>query len=129
MSYYFSKTLGLSFVEGIERVTEELQKEGFGILTQIDVKDTLKKKINVDFKKYKILGACNPPFAYEALKVEKNIGLMLPCNVVVQEKDEENIEISAIDPIESMKAIDNNELRDVANEVRSKLKKVIENLS
>ena len=129
MSYYFSKTLGLSFDEGIKRVTEELQKEGFGILTEIDVKDTLKKKINVDFKKYKILGACNPPFAYKALKAEKNVGLMLPCNVVVQEKDEKNIEISAIDPIESMKAIENDELRDVANEVRSKLKKVIENLS
>ena len=94
MSYYFSKVIDLSFTEAIERTTNELKKEGFGVLTEIDVKATLKKKLEVDFRKYKILGACNPPFAYEALKNERLIGLMLPCNVIVQEADDGRTAVS-----------------------------------
>ncbi len=129
MSYYFSKTLNTSFESAVSKVTEELKKEGFGVLTEIDVKETLKKKIDVDFKKYKILGACNPPFAYEALKAEDKIGTMLPCNVVVIEQEEGKIEISAVDPVASMEAVKNPQLADIADKVRSKLKKVIEHLS
>ena len=128
MSYYFTKTLDVSFDEAITRVTEELKKEGFGILTDIDVKETLKKKMNVDFKKYRILGACNPPFAYKSLQAEDKVGLMLPCNVVVQEISDGKIEVAAIDPIASMQAIENPKLRDVAEQVQVKLKKVIDNL-
>jgi len=128
VSYYFSKILNISFDEAITRVTEELKKEGFGILTDIDVKETLKKKLNVDFKKYKILGACNPPFAYKSLQAEDKIGLMLPCNVVVQEISEGKIEVAAIDPIASMQAIENPKLRDVAEQVQVKLKTVIDSL-
>lgn len=128
MSYYFTKTLDVSFDEAITRVTEELKKEGFGILTDIDVKETLKKKMNVDFKKYRILGACNPPFAYKSLQAEDKIGLMLPCNVVVQEISDGKIEVAAIDPIASMQAIENPKLREVAEQVRDKLKTVIDNL-
>jgi len=129
MSYYFSKTLNTSFESAVSKVIEELKKEGFGVLTEIDVKETLKKKIDVDFKKYKILGACNPPFAYEALKAEDKIGTMLPCNVVVIEQEEGKIEISAVDPVASMEAVKNPQLADIADKVRSKLKKVIEHLS
>ena len=128
MSYYFSKILNVSFDEAISRVTEELKKEGFGILTDIDVKETLKKKLNMDFQKYRILGACNPPFAYKSLQVEDKIGLMLPCNVVVQQISEGKIEVAAIDPVASMQAIDNPKLRDVAEQVRGKLKSVINSL-
>jgi len=128
MSYYFSKTVEMSFDKAVLRVIEELKKEGFGVLTDIDVKETLKKKLNVDFKKYKILGACNPPFAYKALQAEDKIGLMLPCNVVVQEISKREIEVAAIDPVASMQAIDNPKLRDVAEQVRNKLKKVIDSL-
>lgn len=128
MSYYFTKTLDVSFDEAIARVTEELKKEGFGILTDIDVKETLKKKMNVDFQKYKILGACNPPFAYKSLQAEDKIGLMLPCNVVVQEISDGKIEVAAIDPIASMQAIENSKLRDVAEQVQVKLKTVIDSL-
>ena len=128
MSYYFTKTLNVSFDEAVARVTEELKKEGFGILTDIDVKETLKKKLNVDFKKYRILGACNPPFAYKSLQAEDKIGLMLPCNVVVQEISDGKIEVAAIDPIASMQAIENPKLREVAGQVRDKLKTVIDNL-
>lgn len=128
MSYYFTKTLDVSFDEAITRVTEELKKEGFGILTEIDVKETLKEKLNVDFKKYKILGACNPSLAYKALQAEEKIGLMLPCNVVVQEISDGKIEVVAVDPVASMQAIENPKLRDVAGQVRDKLKTVIDNL-
>ena len=128
MSYSFNKTLNVAFDEAVDRVTEELKKEGFGILTYIDVKQTLKNKLDVDFRKYRILGACNPPFAYKALQAEDKIGLMLPCNVVVQEHDDSKVEVSAIDPIASMQAIENPELGDVAEQVQAKLKKVIENL-
>lgn len=128
MSYYFNKTVSGSFEEVIVKVTDELKKEGFGILTEIDVKETMKKKLDVDFKKYKILGACNPPFAYEALKAEDKIGTMLPCNVIVIEQAPGQIEVAAIDPIASMQAVSNPSLGKVANEVQSKLKKVVENL-
>jgi uncharacterized protein (DUF302 family) len=128
MSYYFSKTLAMSFDEAIIKVTEELKKEGFGIITEIDVKETLKKKLNVDFKKYRILGACNPSFAYQALEAEDKIGTMLPCNVIVQEISEGKTEVAAIDPIASMQAIENPKLRNVAEQVQSKLKKVIDDL-
>lgn len=128
MSYYFSKTLNISFDEAISRVTDELKKEGFGILTDIDVQATLKKKLNVDFKKYRILGACNPPFAYQALQVEDKIGTMLPCNVIVQENAAGKIEVAAVDPVASMMAIENPGLRAVAEQVQMKLKKVINSL-
>jgi uncharacterized protein (DUF302 family) len=128
MSYYFSKTLNIPFNEAVERVTQELKKEGFGILTDIDVKATLKKKLNVEFKKYRILGACNPPFAYRALQKEDKIGTMLPCNVIVQEHREGSVEVSAIDPVASMQAIHNPELHDIAQEIQAKLKAVIDTL-
>ncbi len=128
MSYYFSKTINGNFDDVIIKVTDELKKEGFGILTEIDVKETLKKKLDVDFKKYKILGACNPPFAYEALKEEDKIGTMLPCNVIVIEQAPRQIEVAAVDPIASMQAISNPKLGKVASEVQGRLKKVIESL-
>jgi uncharacterized protein (DUF302 family) len=128
MSYYFSKRLNITFDEALKRVTEELKNEGFGVLTEIDVKKTLKNKLDVDFRNYKILGACNPPFAYRALEAEDRIGLMLPCNVIVQERDGNEVEVSTIDPMASMQAIDNPDLRGVAEEVRDKLKRVIDNL-
>ena len=128
MSYYFSKILGISFDEALVRVTEELKKEGFGILTEIDVKETMKKKMNVDFRKYKILGACNPPLAHKAIQTEDKIGTMLPCNVIVQEMSEGQIEVAAIDPVASMQAVENPKLQDVADQVRVKLKRVIDSL-
>ncbi|MBM3156593.1 MAG: DUF302 domain-containing protein [Chloroflexi bacterium] len=128
MSYYFGKTLKLSFDEAVTKVTEDLKKSGFGIITEIDVRETLKKKLNVDFRKYKILGSCNPPYAYKALQAEDKIGLMLPCNVIVQELAEGRVEVAAIDPVASMAAVDNPKLRSVGEEVRAKLKAVIDNL-
>jgi len=128
MSYYFNKTISGNFDDVIIKVTDELKKEGFGILTEIDVKETLKKKLDVDFKKYKILGACNPPFAYKALQAEDKIGAMLPCNVIVIEQAPGRIEVAAIDPIASMQAVGNPNLGKVASEVQSKLKKVVESL-
>ena len=127
MNYYFNKTLeNVTFDEAIEKVTEELQKEGFGILTEIDVKATFKKKLDVDFRNYRILGACNPPFAYKALLAEDKVGTMLPCNVIVQELEDGNIEVAAVDPMASMQAVGNEKLGEIANEIRSKLEKVIE---
>jgi uncharacterized protein (DUF302 family) len=129
MSYYFSKILAdKNFDEAIEHATNELKKEGFGVLTEIDVQATLKKKIDVDFKKYKILGACNPHFAYKALSEEDKIGLMLPCNVIVQEHENGTVEVSAVDPIASMGAVQNEALGSIATEVQGKLKSIIENL-
>lgn len=128
MSYYFSKTMEVDFDTAIEKVTEELKKEGFGVLTQIDVQETLKKKLDVDFRKYKILGACNPQFAYEALKAEEKIGTMLPCNVIVQQHENGKVEISAVDPVASMMAIKNDSLRNVALQVQEKLSRVIDTL-
>jgi len=127
MSYYFSKTLNVTFDEAIEELTNALKSEGFGILTEIDVQATLKKKLDVDFRPYKILGACNPPFANEALQAEDKIGTMLPCNVIVQKK-ENGVEIAAIDPVASMEAVNNQKVTEIANKIRSKLKSVIESL-
>lgn len=129
MSYYFNKTLaGKNFDEAIELVTAELKKEGFGVLTEINVKDTLKKKIDVDFKKYKILGACNPHFAYKALQSEDKIGVFLPCNVIVEEHENGDVEVSAVDPVSSMMAVKNQALTCLSSDVRDSLKKVIDNL-
>lgn len=129
MSYYINKTLkDISFEEGIDRVTESLKNEGFGILTEIDLKTTLKKKLDVDFYNYKILGACNPPFAYRALQSEDKIGTMLPCNVIVQEKNKGEIEISAVDPMASMQAIENEDLGNLAKEVKERLERCIDAL-
>ena len=128
MQYYFAKTLAIPFDMAITGVIDELKKEGFGILTDIDVQKTLKKKLDVDFKKYKILGACNPPFAYQALQIEDKIGAMLPCNVVVQESGEGNIEVSAVDPIASMQAVPNPNLQEIAEQVQAKLRSVISSL-
>ena len=128
MRYYFNKTLNTSFEEAVARVVTELKKQGFGVLTEIDVSEALKKKLDVDFKKYRILGACNPSFAYQALQLEDKIGTMLPCNVIVQETSAGVVEVAAIDPIASMRAIDNPKLRGVAEQVQTMLKKVIETL-
>jgi uncharacterized protein (DUF302 family) len=128
MSYYFGKTLDLPFDEAVTRVVDELKKEGFGVLTEIDVKATLKKKLGEDFRNYRILGACNPPFAFEALKAEDKIGTMLPCNVIVQETASGAVEVAAIDPIASMQSVDNPALGGVAVEVQAKLKRVVDNL-
>lgn len=130
MRYYFSKVLaGKNFDDAIELVSAELKKEGFGILTEIDVKETLKKKINVDFKKYKILGACNPHFAHKALTSEDKIGVLLPCNVIVEEHENGEVEVSVVDPIASMSTVENEALVSLASEVQQKLFKVIENLN
>ncbi len=128
MSYYFSKTLKIGFEDAVHRATEVLKQEGFGIITEIDVKETLKKKINVDFRGYRILGACNPALAHEALQIEDKIGTMLPCNVVVQDVGDGKTEVAAIDPVASMQAIDNPRLKQAATQVQVKLKKVIEQL-
>ncbi len=128
MKYYFNKTIEGSFEEVYQRAFEALKAEGFGVLTEIDVKETLKKKLDVDFRKYTILGACNPSFAYKALQTEDKIGIMLPCNVIVQEIAEDEIEVAAVDPIASMQAIHNPNLEVTALQVKAKLKKVIENM-
>jgi len=119
MSYYFNTVLECSFDDAIERVTDELKREGFGILSEIDVQAALKKKLNVEFKKYKILGACNPPYAYQALQVEEKIGTMLPCNVIVLKKEDSRIEVAAMDPIASMQAIANPQLQDTTDQVQA----------
>jgi len=128
MTYYFNTIVSGDFEAVIENVTELLKKEGFGILTQIDIQQTLKNKLDVDFKKYKILGACNPPFAYEALQQEDKIGTMLPCNIIVQELEPNNIEVAAINPMVSMQAVKNEKLGYVAEQVSNKLKNVIKNI-
>ena len=128
MKYYFNKTIKGTFEEVIEKVTEGLKEEGFGILTEIDVTATLRKKLDVDFKKYRILGACNPPYAHKALLAEDKIGTMLPCNVIVQEIEEGLIEIAAVNPMASMQAVNNKQLMEIADEITAKLKNVIEKL-
>jgi uncharacterized protein (DUF302 family) len=127
-SYGFSKVVNYSYDEAIEKVTDLLKSEGFGVLTEIDVKATLKKKLDVDFRPYKILGACNPPSAYKALQNEEQIGLMLPCNVIVYQNDKNEIVVAAIDPIASMMAVNNDKLEGIAMGIHAKLKKVIEDL-
>lgn len=127
MNYGFSKTVDLSFEDTINKVTEELKKEGFGVLTTIDVKDTLKNKIDVDFKKYTILGACNPPFAHKALLAEEEIGLLLPCNVIVYEKEGKSA-VSFFDPSLMAKVVENEPLRSIAEEVKGKLQRVFDSI-
>ena len=128
MKYFTSKTVGLSYDQAIEKVTRLLNEEGFGVLTEIDVKNTLKEKLDVDFKKYKILGACNPNFAHKALQAEDKIGVMLPCNVIVEEHEDGTVEVSAVNPVASMQAVTNDDLHPIAGQVRDKLDKVIDNL-
>ena len=125
MSYYIAKTIDVSFEESVQRVVEELKKEGFGVLTEIDVKATLKKKLDADFRKYTILGACNPPFAYKALEAEPLIGILLPCNVVVHETEDGKTEVAAVDPLVAMQSVESEGLRPVAEDIQAKLKRVI----
>ena len=124
MKYGFSKTVNLSYEQAIEKVTDELKKEGFGVLTTIDVKDTLKKKLDVDFKRYVILGACNPPFAHKALTAEEEIGLLLPCNVIVYEKGT-STGVSIFDPMVMMAILENEKMKPIAEEVRARLQRVL----
>ena len=126
MEYYFSKTLNVSFDEAVKHINEALKTEGFGVISEINMHEKLKEKLGVDFKRYKILGACNPPYAFKALQSEDKIGTMLPCNVLVIEQDQDKIEIAAVNPIASMQAIENPELGNVAQQVTDKLKKVID---
>ncbi|XCF07846.1 DUF302 domain-containing protein [Tamlana crocina] len=128
MDYYFNKKINRTFGEVVDKVTQQLKEEGFGILTEIDVTETLKKKLDVDFKKYKILGACNPPYAHKALQAEDKIGTLLPCNVIVQEIGAGVVEVAAVNPIASMQAVENEKLEQIASEITAKLKHVIEKL-
>lgn len=128
MSYYFSKTIAMPFTQAIQHVTDALAAKGFGVLTTIDVRATMKKKLDVDFRPYTILGACNPQFAHEALLSEDKIGTMLPCNVVVQEVASGQIEVSAVDPVASMSAVGNASLAGIAGEVRERLRQVVAGL-
>jgi uncharacterized protein (DUF302 family) len=125
MEYYFSKVISEDFDKVVQKVTEALKSEGFGVLTKIDMKATLKKKLDVDFHNYTILGACNPPFAYKALQAEDKIGTMLPCNVILQEKEPGKVEVAAVDPVASMTAIENKDLAVIALEIRGRLQRVI----
>ncbi len=128
MKYYHEKKLkNISFDEAIIKVTNALKDEGFGILTEIDIKEILKKKLDKDFRPYLILGACNPPFAYKALLAEDKIGAMLPCNVIVQQS-EDGVEVAAVDPVASMVAVENKALEEIASEIRDKLRSVIDSL-
>lgn len=128
MSYYFSKDVTQQFNAAVERVVAALKEEGFGVLTEIDVKETLKEKLDVDFRRYKILGACNPPLAYRALNAEDKVGTMLPCNIIVQETADGKVNVAAVDPVASMQAIENPELEKIAKDVQAKLQGVIESL-
>ncbi len=128
MPYYFAKTLQLKFDDAVRRTIDELKRQGFGIITEIDVKDTFKKKIDVEFRNYRILGACNPKLAHEALQIDDKVGTMLPCNVVVQDAGAGKTEVAAIDPVASMQAIDNPRLRQAAERVQEMLKKVVDAL-
>lgn len=126
MSYHFSKTVAMDFQAAVDKVTAELKARGFGVLTQIDVRQTLKAKLDIEFRPYLILGACNPPFAYRALQAEDKIGTMLPCNVIVQQHTDGSVEVSAVDPVASMAAVVNAELAGVAEEIRNRLRAVID---
>ncbi len=128
MKYYINKTITAEFDKAIEFVTEALKKEGFGVLSEIDIQQKLNEKLDVDFRKYKILGACNPPNAYKALQHEDKIGTMLPCNVIVQEIGENQVEVAAVDPAASMMAVGNKELAGIAGEIKAKLERVIASL-
>jgi uncharacterized protein (DUF302 family) len=128
MSYYFAKTVDMPFDDAVARVTEVLKQEGFGVLTEIDVRATMKKKLDVDFRNYRILGACNPPFALQALLAEDKIGTMLPCNVIVQEHAPGQVEVAAVDPVASMAAVDSPALGAIAGEVRARLQRAVESI-
>ena len=129
MKYYFSKTLNdVTFESAVEKVTDELKKEGFGVISEINLHEKFKEKLDIDFRKYRILGACNPAAAFKALQEEDKIGTMLPCNVIVQQISDSQIEVAAVDPVASMQAIENANLAAIAYEIRSKLEKVIESL-
>lgn len=128
MTYYSTVTLDLPVDKAEERVRQELEKEGFGVLTEIDVRATLKKKLDVDFRPYKILGACNPTMAYKALQAEDKIGLMLPCNVILQSMGDGTTEVGAIDPVASMQAVENDKLQPIAEDVRGRLQRVMQAL-
>lgn len=128
MSYYKAKIVDLSFDEAIQKATDELKKVGFGILTEIDVKETLKKKIDVDFRNYKILGACNPKFAHQALTAEDKIGVLLPCNVIVQETEDGKVEVAIMNPAEAMSVVKNDDLEPIAAEVNKLLETALENI-
>ena len=125
MKYYIAKTVSYPFDEVVKRTTEELKNEGFGVLSEINIHEKLKEKLDVDFRKYKILGACHPPSAYQALQEEDKIGTMLPCNVVVQELGENEVEVAAVDPVASMMAIENSKLAGIANEIKQRLVRVV----
>ena len=128
MSYYFTKITSLGYEEALVRVQEALKNEGFGIITEIDVRETFKKKLDVDFRRYKILGACNPSFAHQALQIESRIGTMLPCNVIVQELEDGRTEVSAINPNENMKVVGNPHLEKIGGQVAAKLKSVVDGI-
>ena len=129
MKYYYNRIINSNNFSNVkEKVIESLKKEGFGVLTQINIKETLKKKLDVDFRPYEILGACNPPFAYKALQAEDKIGTMLPCNVIIQEMEDGKIEVAAVNPSASMIAIKNEALAEIANEIEQKLQNVIKNI-
>ncbi len=125
MKYGFSKTVNMPYEQAVEKITEELKKEGFGVLTEIDVKETLKKKLNIDYKKYKILGACNPPIAHKALQLEQELGLLLPCNVIVYEKEGKSV-VSVFNPMIMTQLLDNKEMELIAEEVKGKLLAALE---
>ena len=126
MSYYLNLKMKCSFEEAVQKATDALKEEGFGVLTEIDIKEKLKEKINVDFRKYKILGACNPPFALKALLLEDKIGVMLPCNVIVQEWGKDDVEVAIVDPVASMVSVKNEGLAELALQIRQKLENVVE---
>ncbi len=128
MKYYFEKTLKTGFETAVVKTKDALKSEGFGVLSEIDIHEKLKEKLDVDFRRYKILGACNPAYAYKALQKEDKIGVMLPCNVIIQEKSDGTIEVAAVDPVASMSAIKNPELMNIAGEIQKKLKNVINKL-
>lgn len=128
MKYYIEKTTNYSFDEAVEKVTEELKKEGFGVLSEINIHEKFKEKLDVDFRKYKILGACNPSKAYDALQVENKLGTMLPCNVIVQELEDGKTQVAAVDPVASLQAVENDKVSAIAGEMKSKLEKVISRL-
>lgn len=128
MKYYINKTIAANFEQAIELVTKALKKEGFGVLSEIDIQQKFKEKLDIDFRKYKILGACNPPNAHKALQLEDKIGTMLPCNVIVQETGENQVEVAAVDPVASMMSVENNQLAGIAVEIKSKLERVIASL-
>ncbi|OFY50297.1 MAG: hypothetical protein A2W85_16210 [Bacteroidetes bacterium GWF2_41_31] len=129
MKYYISKKINAGFEQAVQLVTESLKTEGFGVLTEINIHDKLKEKLEIDFRKYRILGACNPAYAYKALLEEDKIGVMLPCNVIVQDLGNNEVEVAAIDPVASMTAIENPKVKAVATEIQQKLKKAIERLN